>query len=503
MEGPASYLTKAASLCRKYGLDADALDRDAALVQDYHVGVAVLGAFNTGKSALINALLGTRLVQVCLHEETPLPVEILYGSRGVTVVRDGRDCRADPSVLRAGSEGLAGAELARVALPLPALARLPALSLVDTPGIGTQAARSALMSAPVRQAGAYILVFGADSPVITESMAAVLSALPLSQKPVLCVLTKCDQFAPEQLGRIAEYLEQSLHRQLGLRASLCRAQCTGAPVVDGVPEFLDALQVQAGAMRDAEARRCLARDTAPLIRYLEERLQSSRLLEPELARKADLLDERLSRLHAAVDEMNERSDAQVEHTAAGAARRSRETLAPLAAPLAELIAAGQDPAPFADGAVLSVLHAAVHSRMLPVLLAYENAMRRLAGLYGLEAPPCDAEELRRAAEGAYPGTGDMFAGADPDPQTLLDGMQRLVESCLTQGGRDAFVLLRDTLSRPLYDQLGSLRKALEDARRQQHEQTEASQQSLEGMDADLALLRRFCAPAEEECAHDV
>ena len=60
-------------------------------------------------------------------------------------------------------------------------------------------------------------------------------------------------------------------------------------------------------MQAAEARRCLAAGITPLIRYLEERLQNSRLLEPELARKADLLDDRLARLRSVVDDMNERA----------------------------------------------------------------------------------------------------------------------------------------------------------------------------------------------------
>ena len=503
MEALAGYLTKAAALCRKYGLDAGALERDAALVEDFRVRVAVLGAFNAGKSALVNALLGTRLVRVSLHEESPLPVEVFYGTQGVTVSRDGRDCRSDPSALRTGAD-LEGAQMARAALALPALERLPAVSLLDTPGIGTQAAgRNALLSDLVRQAGAYILVFGADAPVITESMAAVLSALPLAEKPVLCVLTKCDQFARDQLELIAGYLEQSLERQLGLRATLCRVCCTGKPELDGVPGFLDALQVRAGALRETEARRRLALDAAPLVRYLEERVQSGSLLESELARKAELLDDRHRRLHATVEEMNDRTAQLVEQTAARAALRSRDTLAPLAAPLAELTAAGQDPAPFADGAVLSVLRAGARSRMFPVLEAYEKAMRRLASLYGLEPAGCDAAGIQAAVDGAFPGTAALFAAPALSPGDLLDGMQHLVEGCLAQGGRDAFALLRETLSPPLYDQLDSLRKALEDTRRQQHEQSEASEQSMESMRGDLALLREMTAPAEEECPHDV
>ena len=84
------------------------------------------------------------------------------------------------------------------------------LDLLDTPGIGTYpAAHNAGLPALVRQAGAYILVFGADAPVITESMAAFLATLPLTEKPLLCVLTKADQFSPGQLDAITEYLEKN------------------------------------------------------------------------------------------------------------------------------------------------------------------------------------------------------------------------------------------------------------------------------------------------------
>ena len=491
-------LTQAAGLCRKYGLAAEELDHDAVLVQDYRVRVALLGAFNTGKSALLNALLGTPLVQVSVQEETSLPVEVFYGTQGITVQRGGRACRADPTVLRSGGAALDGAEMARACLPLPALASLPGISLLDTPGIGTYpAAHNAGLPALVRQAGAYILVFGADAPVITESMAAFLATLPLTEKPLLCVLTKADQFSPGQLDAITEYLEHSLKEQLGVQARLCRVCCTAESRLDGVPEFLAALQVRAGEMQAAEARRCLAAGITPLIRYLEERLQNSRLLEPELARKADLLDDRLARLRSVVDDMNERAARLTEQAAADAADHCRETLAPLAGPLAEMPAAGQDPAPFADGTLLSVLRAEARSRIFPVLESYEKAMHRLASLYGLTLP--DRDSGRDAfPDSAFSGTGPLFAGGNTDPAALLDALQGLVRDCLTTGSRQAFASLREALSRPLYDQLASLRKALEDTRRQQHEQAEASSQSLEELQADLTLLHEMMAFAGEE-----
>lgn len=500
MQELVSHLMQAADLCRKYGLSAEDLEQDARAVEGYHVRVALLGAFNTGKSALFNALLGTPLVQVSLEEETALPVEVFYGNGGITLLRSGRASRSDPAVLRAGGTALADAELAQASLPLPALAGRPGLSLLDTPGIGTRAARTSRVSALVRQAGAYLLVFGADAPVITESMAAVLSTLPLASKPLLCVLTKCDQFSVSQQQTIAAYLEQSLTEQLGLQASLCRVSAAATPQLDGIPAFLDTLQVRAGALQEAEARRCLQAGVAPLIAYLEERIQSSRLLESELARKADLLDQRLAQLHAVVDEMNDRAARLLTQRTDEAVRRCRETLAPLAAPLADLLAAGQDPAPFADGAVLSVLRAEARSQVLPVLESYERALCRVAGLYDLTLPeaPTACEEL---LEAPFTGTGSLFT--DNSPAALLDALQALVRDCLTQGGQDAFTGLRDTLCEPLYDQLASLRKALEDTRRQQHAQAEVRDQSLEELQADLTRLWQMIQSCGEEDADNV
>lgn len=99
-------------------------------------------------------------------------------------------------------------------------------------------------------------------------------------------------------------------------------------------------------------------------------------------------------------------------------------------------------------------------------------------------------------EAAFGGTGALFA--DAVPHTLLDALQGLVEGCLTQGGQDAFAHLQDTLCQPLYDQLASLRKALEDTRCQQHAQAEARAQSLEELQADLAQLRQMIQVHGEE-----
>ena len=119
-------------------------------------------------------------------------------------------------------------------------------------------------------------------------MAAFLSTLPLKERPVLCVLTKCDLFSEAALGRMEEYLRESARRQLGLAgAQICRVyRAQGAPPA---AQFVRAQAQRADALRAAQARRLLADGAAPLARYLAARVQNSRLLAPELARKAEVM----------------------------------------------------------------------------------------------------------------------------------------------------------------------------------------------------------------------
>lgn len=486
-------LEQAAALCRAYGLPDAALAADARQMEEYRAVAAVLGAFNTGKSTLVNAVLETQLLQVSLTEETAVPVCVGYGHTGVQLLRDGRWQAADAAALRAGGRALEDARMARAMLPLPALQGLEGIALADTPGIGT--AHAAQSAALARGAAAYILVFGADAPVLTESLAAVLASLPLAGRPVLCVLTKCDQFSSGQLKSIAAYLEDSLARQLGLRARLCRLP--GRQGMGEVRRFLGRLQVRAGALLRAEAARRLAADAQPLARYLDERIRSAGLLEPELARKAQLLDGQIGALQTTVDAMNARAGRLLDDAAAAAAARSGATLAPLAGPLADLLAAGQDPVPCADGALLGVVRAEGRSRLAPILDAYEKGLRRLASMYGMQLPECPSGWTAEAVEQAFTGTGEALARCARDSQSLCAALQALVGECLARAGSRALERLREALARPLYSQLDSLGKALADARRQHTQEEAARRRTLDALRRDSARLARLLDAAKE------
>lgn len=495
MEALTKRLKEAAALCRKYGVNSGGLDE--ARARDFRLRVAVLGAFNTGKSTLVNALLGASPAPASLTGETGLPAEFFYGPAQVTLVRDGRETRSDLSVL--SQTPPEGVSLARVRLPVPGLADLPDVSVLDTPGIGGPACPA--LPGLVRSAGACVLVFGADAPVITESLAAFLSALDLAGRPLLCVLTKCDPFSPRQLDQIAAQLAEHLRDQLGLdRVDLCRVRRGETP--PQAVEFLRRAQMQAAAARADRVRQLVLQGAAPLERYLTERLETQQLLEPELARRADALARQLDRMHATADRLRQGAAQLLENAADAAALHSRETLAPLAGPLADLLRTGQDPALFADGAVLCVIRAEARSRLRPVLEAYEKALRRLASLHGAQLPACP-QTGEEAADEAFPGTRELFSEAGQDPDALLSALVELVRQTLARAGQTAADRLQEALGGPLYAQMASLQKALEDARARQQAEAEEQRRTREEWQRDLERLRALTEQAEEECTHVV
>lgn len=493
------FLDETAALCRKYGLPDTQLVRGAGELRGYHVRAAVLGGFNTGKSALVNALAGAYLSRVSLCGETRVPAEIFYGTQGVQVVRNGAAVRSDPSVLRQGG-ALDGAQLVRAALPLPALRELAGVSLLDTPALEAARAReNPVLSQLVRTADAYLLVVGADAPVVTGSVTAVLSGLSLAQKPVLAVLTKCDQFSPADARAIAAKLQSDLRAQLGLPDLIvCRVSCTGAPDVDAVREFLRALQKKSAGMQRREGARLLSLGAQPLAGYLRQRIESARQLEPELAGKAGALGRQLERLHSAVDALNERMRTRALDALAQSAKARRTTLTPLAAPLAYLLRTQQNAAVYADGALRSVLRAEARSRLAPVLNAYETNLRRLSNLYVPDAPFHPGPDAEACADAAFPGTAETLARCEAEENSILDALETLAASCLERAALAALDEERERLAAPLYEHLASLRKALADAQSEQKDASESHRRTLEELKRDLARVAEMTQAAHKE-----
>jgi small GTP-binding protein len=184
------------------GLGASAEDRrlldDAARGLDELFLLVVVGEFNAGKSALLNELLGTRLLAEGVTPTTA----------AVTLVRHGES----------ESDEWRGPALLERRLPAPILRDL---AVVDTPGTNAIVREHETLTREfVPRADLVLFVTSADRP-FTESERELLAAIGEWGKKVVVVVNKVDLLeTPAAVEQVVGFVRDGLQRTLGLTPPL-------------------------------------------------------------------------------------------------------------------------------------------------------------------------------------------------------------------------------------------------------------------------------------------
>lgn len=185
-----------------------------------------IGTFSSGKSSLINALLGEALLSTDITPETALPVELRYGPEQVFTIRwpDGsseeisEDCFAE-----ANFSQLAHSE-ARLELRLPQLQSWPDLVLVDLPGWASgQSEHERHVDEYLRHLGRthldsnilYVIAVSADEGTLRDNLRERLQQLDLGNASYLLVLTKADKRSAADLHSVSAHVAHLLTATLG------------------------------------------------------------------------------------------------------------------------------------------------------------------------------------------------------------------------------------------------------------------------------------------------
>lgn len=124
----------------RHGLDQERVDELSALIEHFEIRIPLIGAFSCGKSSLLNALLGERLLATDVTPETAVPAELRFGPerRFAGCLPDGRRLALNETDLRENRLApLLPAGWVEAQLPSPVLAARRQLVLVDLPGWGS------------------------------------------------------------------------------------------------------------------------------------------------------------------------------------------------------------------------------------------------------------------------------------------------------------------------------------------------------------------------------
>ncbi len=180
-------------------------------VQDFKIKVLVIGEFSSGKTALLNRLLGIDLLKEDVTPETAIATELVYDEKeGVDLVLPSGE--ADHCDLADVPEANPDKYLKYVYhLNNPVLKELSDYVLVDMPGFnsGVEAHNKALLQY-IGQATAYLFVTNIENGCMTESSINFLNEVRAYTPYVGHVLTKCDKVSEENKQLIAENIRQHL-----------------------------------------------------------------------------------------------------------------------------------------------------------------------------------------------------------------------------------------------------------------------------------------------------
>jgi len=170
--------------------------RQAELDLDEPFLLVIVGEFNAGKSAFINALLGARVLREGVTPTTAAITRVRYAATAVEL-RDG-------AILEVG-------------FPLDLLRDV---AIVDTPGTNAiLREHEAITSHFVPRADLVLFVTSADRP-FTETERAFMERIRDWGKKVVVVLNKVDLLSPGQVDEQVGFVREGVERLLGFRPAV-------------------------------------------------------------------------------------------------------------------------------------------------------------------------------------------------------------------------------------------------------------------------------------------
>jgi GTP-binding protein EngB required for normal cell division len=202
------------------------IDALASRMEEDTFEVALFGRVSSGKSSLLNALLGTDVLPVGVNPITAVPTKLRYGKtfKAFVAYGDGRNSQVSAGelariVTEQGNPGnLQNVARALVEVPSPRLQQ--GILLVDTPGLGSLAKRGAAETLAYLPSCDLALLLIDAGAALNEEDIGTLRLLYEAGIPALVLLSKADLLAQGDLHRALSYIEAQLKHELGMTAGV-------------------------------------------------------------------------------------------------------------------------------------------------------------------------------------------------------------------------------------------------------------------------------------------
>lgn len=195
-------------------------------IESRDLEIAVFGRVSSGKSSLLNYLLGHSVLPVGVLPVTAVLTRLYRSDEPHVVVRtDVSQPRRiaieeiPAYVTEEGNPGN-GRRVIDVSIGLPSDRLIDGVTLIDTPGIGSLATVGAAQTkAYLPQCDLGVVLIDAGSTLDQEDLA-LLRAMYESAVPSMVLVSKCDLLAPEDRARVVNYISRQTRDSFGQEAPI-------------------------------------------------------------------------------------------------------------------------------------------------------------------------------------------------------------------------------------------------------------------------------------------
>lgn len=300
MEKLYSILQEIRAINDAYGISNDKIDKLEEEMGRAKVCVPVIGKFSSGKSALINAVLGynRKILQENITPETAVPAEILYvddEDRVIITNNDESEQKLTVDEYRHFEADATTVKSARLNLINDFLQNIPDVMIVDMPGFesGCEIHNKAIDDY-LPQSMAYIIAVPADDMIIRSSVGNILKELCLHDMPICVAITKCDKCAEDEFEVKFENMKNSLKRYIGDREiRYCKTSSSEGEIAE-IKEFLEGIQDKSEELLYKKFSQRVLLEMNSAENYLTQQKNASALSESELDEEEERIKQKMS-----------------------------------------------------------------------------------------------------------------------------------------------------------------------------------------------------------------
>lgn len=316
MERITSNLEKLKKINKYYDISTKYIEQLHSKMGNIKVCTPIIGKFSTGKSALVNTLLGysRRILKEDITPETAVPVEITYtdAEDSISIIRNDGSCKKiSVDEYRNYQADANTVKCTRIQLRNSFLEEIPDVMLVDMPGFesGFEIHNKAIDNY-LPQSLAYIVAFPADDMIIRSSIGNILKELCLHDMPLCIVITKYDK-KNDEFDETFENMKENLKKFIGDRKVKYCLTSSFTGDAEELEEFLREIQEKSQEILSNSLVNSVLAIAENTENYLKTILNNSELSESELSEQEEKLEKQLSELDSKFSSEQENFNSEI------------------------------------------------------------------------------------------------------------------------------------------------------------------------------------------------